>query len=105
MGHEGKFLTENLDTLSLGSATLTPTFDEDVTEYTANITDASTSVTATAETTGATVEMFLNGTSKGSGTTTITKSLTWTASDDIVEIKVTYNSSVKTYKVTVTHNV
>ena len=87
----------------MGSETLTPTFDEDVTEYTANITDASTSVTATAETTGATVELFLNGTSKGSGTTTVTRSITWTDHADVVEAKVTYNSSVKTYKVTVTH--
>ena len=83
--------------------TLDPTFDEDVTEYTANDTNASASLTATAETTGANVEVFLNGTSKGSGTTTVTKSLTWTANTDVVEIKVTYNSSVKTYKITVTH--
>lgn len=103
MGHQGGFLTQNLSALTLGSETLTPSFDEDITEYTANVTDASTSLTATAETTGATVEVFLNGTSQGSGTTTVTKSLTWTANTDVVDIKVTYNSSVKTYKLTVTH--
>ena len=98
------FLEPNLDTLTLGSAVLTPTFDEDVTEYTANITDASTSLSVAAENTGDTVEIFLNGTSKGSGTTTLTKSLTWTASTDLVEIKVTHIASVKTYKISVTHN-
>ena len=103
MGYQGGFLTQNLDSLALGSATLTPTFDEDVTEYTANITDASTSLTATAETTGATLEVFLNGTSKGTGTTSVTKSLTWTAGTDTVEVKVTWGNSSKTYKVTVTH--
>ena len=87
MGYKGGFLTQNLDSLALGSETLTPTFDEDVTEYTANITDASTSVTATAETTGATVEIFLNGTSKGSGTTTVTRSITWTSNTDTLTIK------------------
>lgn len=104
MGHQGGFLTQNLDSLALGSETLTPTFDEDVTEYTANITDASTSVTAAAETTGATLEVFLNGTSKGTGTTTVTKSITWTSNTDTLEIKVTWRGSSKTYKVTVTHN-
>jgi len=98
------FLEPNLDTLTLGSAVLTPTFDEDVLEYTANITDASTSLSVAAENTGDTVEIFLNGTSKGSGTTTLTKSLTWTASTDLVEIKVTHIASVKTYKISVTHN-
>ena len=98
------FLEPNLDTLTLGSAVLTPTFDEDVLEYTANITDASTSLSVAAENTGDTVEIFLNGTSKGSGTTTLTKSLTWTASTDLVEIKVTHVASVKTYKISVTHN-
>ena len=98
------FLEPNLDTLTLGSATLTPTFDEDVEEYTANITDASTSLSVAAENTGDTVEIFLNGTSKGSGTTSLTKSLTWTANTDIVEIKVTHIVSTKTYKIRVTHN-
>ena len=103
MGHQGGFLTQNLDSLALGSETLDPTFDEDITEYTANITDASTSVTATAETTGATVEIFLNGTSKGTGTTTVTKSITWTNNADILTVVVTYGHSTKTYNVTVTH--
>lgn len=105
MGHEGKFLTQNLSALSLGSETITPTFDEDVTEYTANITDATTSVTATADTDDATVEIFLNGTSVDSGTGSVTESVDWTLDTDILEIKVSYNSSVKTYKVTVTHTV
>ena len=105
MGHQGGFLTQNLSALTLGSETLTPTFDEDVTSYSANITDASTSVTATADTTGATVEIFLNGTSKGSGTTTLTKSITWTANTDILTVVVDYGHSTKTYEVTVTHTV
>lgn len=98
------FLEPNLDTLTLGSETLTPTFDEDVTEYSANVTDASTTLSVAAENTGDTVEIFLNGTSKGSGTTTLSKSLTWTANTDVVEVKVTHAVSTKTYKITVTHN-
>lgn len=97
------FLEPNLDTLTLGSELLTPTFDEDVTEYSANVTSASTTLSVAAENTGDTVEIFLNGTSKGSGTTTLSKSLTWTGNTDVVEIKVTHIVSVKTYKITVTH--
>lgn len=103
MGYQGGFLTQNLSGLTLGSLDLDPTFDEDVTSYMAETDDATTSLTATAETTGATVEIFLNGESQGSGTNTLTKSLTWTDETDIVEVKVTYNSSVKTYTITVTH--
>ena len=83
--------------------TLDPTFDEDVTSYTVDTDDATNTVTATAETTGATVEIFLNGVSQGSGTTTLSKSLTWTENTDLVDIKVTYNGSVKTYHIDVTH--
>lgn len=104
MGHQGGFLTQNLSGLTVGSKTLDPTFDEDVTSYTVDTDDATNTVTATAETTGATVEIFLNGVSQGSGTTTLSKSLTWTANTDIVEIKVTYAHSSKTYTLTVTHD-
>ena len=83
---------------------MTPTFDEDVTEYSANITDASTSVTATADTTGATVELFLNGTSQGYGTTTVTKSITWTGNTDTLTANASWGGVTKTYNVTVTHN-
>ena len=103
MGYQGGFLTQNLSGLTVGSETLDPTFDEDVTSYTVDIDDATTSITATAETTGATVEMFLNGVSQGSGTTTLTETLTWTENTDIVIVKVTYNASSKQYYITVTH--
>ena len=99
------FLEPLLDTLTLGAAVLDPTFDEDEFEYDANITTATTSVTATAANTGDTVEIFLNGVSQGSGTTTLTKSITWTANTDVLEVKVTHVASVLTYKVTVTHTV
>ena len=55
-------LTPDLATLTLGSNPLTPTFDPDVTSYTASVSEASTSLTLTTEDEHATVTVMLNGT-------------------------------------------
>lgn len=87
----------SLSTLTLGSNTLTPTFDKDVTSYSANITTATTSVTATPSCVGATVTKRLNG-SEVTGNT-----VTWTSDTDTLEIIVSEGGESKTYTVTVTH--
>ena len=88
----------NLETLTLGSNTLTPAFDPNVTSYSANITTATTSVTATAEDSNATVTKKLNG-SVVSGNT-----VTWTENTDVLTIEVANGGQTKTYTVNVTHN-
>ena len=97
MGHQSGFLTQNLSALTLGSATLSPTFDPDVTEYSANITTATSSLTATPESTGATVVTKLNGVTFTGST------VTWTENTDTLTIEVTAGGYSKTYTVTVTH--
>lgn len=77
---------------------MTPEFDEDITEYSANITTLTTTVTATAETEGATVVKKLNGTEVSGNT------VTWTEDTDILTIDVSWGGVTKTYTVTVTHN-
>ena len=103
MGHQGGFLTQNLSGLTVGSKTLDPTFDGDIKSYTVDTDDATNTVTATAANSGDTVEIFLNGVSQGSGTGSVSKSLTWTANTDTVLVKVTHVASTETYTITVTH--
>ena len=99
MGYKGGFLTQNLSALTLGSATLTPAFDPNVTSYSANITDETTTLTATAESSGATVVTKLNGVAFTGST------VTWTENTDTLTIEVTAGGYTKTYTVTVTHTV
>ena len=68
-----------------------------MTSYSANITTATTSVTATAESADTTVTMKLNG-STITGTT-----VTWTNNEDTLEIIVSNAGGSKTYTVDVTH--
>ena len=88
----------SLTTLTLGSNTLTPTFDKNVTSYSANITTATTSVTAIAEDSEATVTKKLNGSVVNGNT------VTWTYDTDTLEIIVSKGGESKTYTVTVTHS-
>lgn len=76
---------------------MTPTFDEDATSYTANITDATSTLTVTAESTGAVITTKLNDVTF-TGTT-----ITWTSNTDVLSIIVTCAGKSKTYTVTVTH--
>lgn len=78
---------------------MTPAFDPDVTSYSANITTATTTVTATAESPDTTVTKKLNGTEVSGNT------ITWTTNTDTLDIIVSNVAGSKTYTVEVTHNV
>lgn len=104
MGYQGGFLTENLSGLTVGSKTLDPTFDPSVKSYEVDTEDATNTVSATATNANATVEIYLNGTLKKSGTGSASESLTWTANTDTVTVKVSYISVTEIYTITVTHD-
>ena len=76
---------------------MTPTFDPNVTSYSANITTATTTVTATAESVDTTVTKKLNGVEVSGNT------ITWTENTDTLDIIVSNAAGSKTYTVTVTH--
>lgn len=87
-----------LASLTLGSLTLSPTFDKNTTAYTASTTDATNTITATAtDSSNATVEIK-------NGTTSVTSgnAATWSAGENTVTITVTNGTATKTYTVTVT---
>jgi len=86
-----------LSSLSLGTLTLSPTFDSDTTEYTASTTDASNNIKAVAESDDATVAIAVDGTSHENDT-----AYTWSAGENVVSITVTNESESKVYTVTVT---
>ena len=87
----------------MGSKTLDPTFDSSVKSYSVDTDDATNTVSATATDSNDTVEIFLNGVSQGSGTGSVSKSLTWTENTDTVRVEVTHVSEKETYTITVTH--
>lgn len=85
--------------LRLGSLVLSPTFDKTVLSYTAATTNATNSVTASAEDIGAEVVIEANGVEIESG-----DSVTWETGENTVEITVTAadGTTTKTYEITVT---
>ncbi len=86
-----------LSALTLGSLTLSPTFDKDVTSYTASTTDSTNTVTATPTDNTATVVI-----KNGSTTVTSGNSATWSAGPNTVTVTVTAAHAEKVYTVTVT---
>lgn len=87
----------SLSSLTIGSLTLSPAFDKSKTEYTAATTTATNTVSATASDPDAVIEI-----KNGSSTVTNGAAATWASGENIVMIKVTNGSAVKTYTVTVT---
>ena len=87
----------DLASLTIGSLSLTPAFNKDVTNYTAATTASTNTITATAVDPDATVTIK-------NGTTTVTSgsSATWSAGANIVTVTVTNGSTSKVYAVTVT---
>lgn len=86
-----------LSALTVGSLTLSPAFDADVTEYTASTTNATNNITASGET-GTTVEIKVNGSAHTSG-----EAASWTAGENTVTITVSKEGCTSTtYTVTVT---
>lgn len=86
-----------LSGLSMGSLTLSPAFDKNVTDYTTSTTNATNTITATASDSNATVEIKVGETAVDNG-----GSATWSSGENIVTIKVTNGSAEKIYTVTVT---
>ena len=87
-----------LSALAIGSLTLTPTFDEDVTEYTAETTNASDAVTATATRATDTITIASDdATIANDGTAT------WAEGSNEVTVTVTEDGRSKVYTVTVTY--
>lgn len=87
----------SLSALSIGSVSLSPTFDKDVTAYTATTSNATNTVTATATDSNASVVITLNGNSITSGS-----SVTWRAGANTVMVTVRNGGSSRTYTVAVT---
>lgn len=85
-----------LSALSIASATLAPTFDANVTSYTASTTAASGAITATPKDPEATVKIYVNGTGVSSNTPT------WADGENIVLVQVTNGLNEQNYTVIVT---
>lgn len=85
-----------LSALSLGSLTLSPTFDADTTAYTAATTNATNTVTATAADSNATVAITNGSTTVANGS-----AATWSDGENTLTITVTSGAATKTYTVTV----
>lgn len=90
-------MSARLSGLTIGAATLVPTFDPDVTEYTAETTNQTNTITATPEDEKATVAILNGETPVENGT-----AATWTDGANNVSITVTNGSANKVYSVTVT---
>lgn len=87
----------NLSGLAIGSLTLTPAFSSDVTSYTATTANATNTVTATAEDSGATVTIANGDTPVENG-----KSAVWEAGENSLTVTVTNGSAKKVYTTVVT---
>ena len=90
-------MSARLSGLTIGALTLTPTFDPDTTEYTANTTNATNTITATPEDEGATVTILNGETPVENGT-----AATWSEEPNTVTITVKNGTAQKVYTVTVT---
>ena len=93
-------MNASLSGLTIGSLTLTPEFDPDVTEYTATTTNASNKVTATAADPTATIEILNGETEVENG-----QSASWSVGENTLTVKVSDGRGPtveKTYTVTVT---
>ena len=90
-------MSARLSGLTIGALTLTPTFDPDTTEYTANTTNATNTITATPEDDDATITILNGETPVENGT-----AATWSDGANTVTITVKNGTAQKVYTVTVT---
>lgn len=86
-----------LSALTIGSLTLTPAFDAEITEYTAATTNTKNKVTATATDSDAAVSLMLGDEELENGT-----DATWEAGENTVTVTVKNGKAEKVYTVTVT---
>ena len=94
--YEPSYNSAVLTAISLGNITLSPAFSPNVTSYEASTSNATNTITATAET-GTTVAITVNGTAHTSGS-----AATWNTGDNTVVITATKGTSTRIYTVTVT---
>lgn len=87
----------SLSALTIGSVNLSPTFDTDVTEYTATTSNSTNTITATPNDDSADVVVTVNGDSLTNG-----GSASWETGENKVNVTVTKGASSKKYTVTVT---
>ena len=90
-------MSARLSGLTIGALTLTPTFEPDTTEYTANTTNATNTITATLEDDDATVTILNGETPVENGT-----AATWSEGANTVTITVKNGTAQKVYTVVVT---
>ena len=90
-------MSARLSGLTIGALTLTPTFDPDTTEYTANTTNATNTITATQEDESAEVTILNGETPVTNGS-----AATWNEGANTVTITVENGTAQKVYTVTVT---
>lgn len=98
-GHPG--VTADLALIKLGSLTLDPEFDPDVTEYTATTENTSNTLTATPEDENAEVTVTLGDTEVDAGADG-KYTLTWETGENVVAISVVNGEAIKEYTITVT---
>lgn len=89
-------MSARLSGLTIGALTLDPTFDPDVTVYTANTTNATNTVTATPEDESAEVTILNGETPVENGT-----AATWTEGTNTLTVTVKNGTSQEVYTVTV----
>lgn len=90
-------MSARLSGLTIGALTLNPAFDSDVTEYTANTTNATNTITATPEDEDATVTILNGETAVNNGS-----AATWVEGANTVTITVENGTAQEVYTVTVT---
>ena len=92
-----KPLNADLSGLTIGTLSLTPSFDPDVTEYTATTSNDTNKVTATPADETATVKILVGETEIENAS-----SATWQVGENTVTITITDGTVSKVYTVTVT---
>ncbi len=96
---QGTSADVDLASLTIGSVSLTPTFDADTLAYTATTENATNTITATASDEDAGIVVIVNGNSVANGAT-----VTWESGENVVRVIVTKGTASRTYTVTVTAN-
>jgi hypothetical protein len=86
-----------LSALTLGSLTLTPSFDPSVTSYTTDTTNTTNTINATAASDSASVAILANSQTVVNG-----NSITWQTGANTVTVTVTNGAATKVYTITVT---
>ena len=90
-------MSASLSGLTIGTLTLDPTFDADVVSYTANTTNQTNTITATAEDPDAEITILNGETPVTNGT-----AATWSDGQNTVSITVKNGTAQKVYTVVVT---